>query len=114
MADAEEVLVLGECLQGQLIPITGEIIASPLPELTIAADMRYESRRYSDDLNTLPLPGATTLDARVTWRFAPQAGVYLAVDNISNANIATSEGADHVYTYDEPRVFRAGITLAIP
>jgi electron transfer flavoprotein alpha subunit len=28
MADAEEVLVLGECLQGHLAPITGEIIAA--------------------------------------------------------------------------------------
>ncbi|MDQ3831489.1 MAG: electron transfer flavoprotein subunit alpha, partial [Candidatus Tectomicrobia bacterium] len=28
MADAGEVLVLGECLEGQLTPITGEIIAA--------------------------------------------------------------------------------------
>jgi electron transfer flavoprotein alpha subunit len=28
MIDPEEVLVLGECLQGQLVPITGEIIAA--------------------------------------------------------------------------------------
>ena len=28
MADAEEVLVLGECLQGHLAPITGEIVAA--------------------------------------------------------------------------------------
>lgn len=96
------------------LSVTGEIIATPIPDVTIEADMRYESRRYSDDLNTLPLPGATTFDARVTWRFVPQAGVYVAVDNISNARIATSEGADHVYTYDEPRAIRAGITVVLP
>ena len=38
MIDAEEVLVLGECLQGQLIPITGEIIAA--------------GRQLADDLGT--------------------------------------------------------------
>ncbi len=91
------------------LSLTGGLVATPLPEITIEGYVRYDSRRFSDDQNTLPLPGATTLDAKITWHFAPQAGVYFAVDNLSNARIATSEGADHVYTYDEPRALRAGL-----
>ncbi len=95
------------------LSITGGFIASPLPDVTVEADIRYESLRYSDDQNTLPLPAATTFDAKITWHFLPQAGLYFAVDNISNAQVATSEGGDHVFTYDEPRAFRAGLVVAI-
>jgi vitamin B12 transporter len=95
------------------LSFTGGIVASPLRDVTVEADIRYDSLRYSDDQNTLRLPGATTFDAKITWHFLPQAGLYFAVDNISNAQVATSEGADHVYTYDEPRAFRAGLVVAI-
>ena len=95
------------------LSITGGVVAAPLRDVTIEADIRYDSLRYSDDQNTLPLPGATTFDAKITWHFLPQAGLYFAIDNISNAQVATSEGADHVYTYDEPRAFRAGLVVVI-
>jgi len=57
----------------------------------------------------LRLPGATTFDTKVTWHFLPNAGAYLALDNLLNARVATSEGADHVYTYDAPRGVRVGL-----
>ena len=93
------------------LTITGGVVASPLPAVTVEGDVVYESLRWSDDQNTLPLPAATTFDAKVTWHFLPQAGLYFAIDNITNAAVATSEGGDHVYTYDEPRAYRAGLTL---
>ncbi|HEX5280616.1 MAG TPA: TonB-dependent receptor [Micropepsaceae bacterium] len=93
------------------LTITGGVVASPLPSVTVEGDMVYESLRWSDDQNTLLLPAATTFDAKVTWHFLPQAGLYFAIDNITNAAVATSEGGDHVYTYDEPRAYRAGLTL---
>lgn len=93
------------------LTITGGIVASPIPSVTVEGDVVYETLRWSDDQNTLPLPAATTFDAKVTWHFLPQAGVYFAVDNITNAAVATSEGGDHVYTYDEPRAYRAGLTV---
>ena len=93
------------------LTITGGLVASPLRSVTVEGDVIYESLRWSDDQNTLPLPAATTFDARITWHFLPQAGLYFAIDNISNAAVATSEGGDHVYTYDEPRAYRAGLTV---
>ena len=93
------------------LTITGGVVASPLPSVTLEGDVVYESLRWSDDQNTLPLPAATTFDAKLTWHFLPQAGLYIAIDNITNAAVATSEGGDHVYTYDEPRAYRAGLTV---
>ena len=93
------------------LTITGGVVTSPIRSVSIEGDVIYESLRWSDDQNTLPLPAATTFDAKVTWRFLPQAGLYFAVDNITNAAEATSEGGDHVYTYDEPRAYRAGLTV---
>ncbi len=93
------------------LTITGGVIASPLPTVTVEGDVVYETLRWSDDQNTLPLPAATTFDAKITWHFLPQAGLYFAIDNITNAAVAASEGGDHVYTYDAPRAYRAGLTL---
>lgn len=93
------------------LTVTGGVVASPLRSVTVEGDVIYESLRWSDDQNTLPLPAATTFGAKITWHFLPQTGLYFAVDNITNAAVATSEGADHVYTYDEPRAYRAGLTM---
>jgi outer membrane receptor protein involved in Fe transport len=93
------------------LTLTGGFVASPVKRLTLEADMRFESLRYSDDQNTLPLGGAATFDAKATWQIADTLGLYLAVDNLANARVATSEGADHVVTYDAPRAFRAGLIV---
>jgi iron complex outermembrane recepter protein len=91
------------------LSVTAGIEVNPLPEITLEGYLRYDSRRFSDDQNSLRLPGATTFDTKVTWHFLPNAGAYLALDNLLNARVATSEGADHVYTYDAPRGVRVGL-----
>ena len=88
---------------------TGGFILFPVPEVTIETDIIYQSKSFSDDLNTLTLPAATTFDATVTWHFVPQAGIYLAAENIGNAHVAISETPDHIYSYDQPRALRVGI-----
>jgi outer membrane receptor protein involved in Fe transport len=88
---------------------TGGLVLFPVPEVTIETDVIYQSRSFSDDMNTLPLPGATTLNATVTWHFVPQAGIYFAAENIANAHVAISETGDHIYSYDQPRALRVGI-----
>jgi outer membrane receptor protein involved in Fe transport len=77
--------------------------------LTLEGDVRYETARFSDDLNTLRLPSATTIDVRATVHLADRIDFYLAVDNLFNAQIATSEGADRVFTYEAPRALRIGL-----
>ena len=92
------------------VSVTAGLIIFPLPELTVEADAVYNSKRFSDDLNTLPLAGATTFNARIAWHFLPQAALYVEGENLGNARVAVLEGGDHVISYDEPIAVRAGIT----
>jgi outer membrane receptor protein involved in Fe transport len=92
---------------------TGGIVVFPVPEVTIETDLIYQSKSFSDDLNTLPLPTATTFNATVTWHFVPQAGIYFAAQNIGNTHVAILETPDHIYSYDQLRALRVGITATI-
>jgi len=98
-------------LQTPKLTLTGGIVATPHPLVTLEAYLVYESLRYSDDLNTLPLSSATTVDTRVTFHALPELDVYAAIDNVFNAEIGSSKGADGVVTIDAPRMFRAGIAF---
>jgi vitamin B12 transporter len=90
--------------------ITGGIIASPDPVLTLEANVRYESLRWSDDQNTLRLGAITVVDTRVNFHVTPKIDVYAAIDNIFNMEVGSARGADQVLTIDAPRLFRAGIS----
>jgi outer membrane receptor protein involved in Fe transport len=98
-------------LQTPRLTLTGGIVAQPHRLLTLEAYVRYESVRFSDDLNTLPLPEATTVDARATIHVLPELDFYAAIDNLFDAEIASAKGADGVVTIDAPRMFRAGLTF---
>jgi vitamin B12 transporter len=99
--------------QTSLLSVAGGFVAFPVPEVAVEADAIYHSKSYSDDQNTLLLPGATTFNAKITWHFVPQASFYLAIDNIGNARVAVMEGGDHVYSYDQPRALRGGLTVTL-
>ena len=91
------------------VTMTAGVVASPLRELTLEGDVRYETLRFSDDQNTLRLPGVATIDAKATVHVTDRIDFYLAADNLFNARVSSSETADGVYTYDAPRVFRLGV-----
>ena len=90
--------------------ITGGIVATPIDLVTIETYLRYESTRYSDDLNTLALKGVTTVDARVSFHVMPMVDVYAAVDNVFDTEVGSAKGADGVVTIDAPRMFRVGLS----
>jgi outer membrane receptor protein involved in Fe transport len=90
--------------------VTGGIVATPIELVTLEAYLRYESTRYSDDLNTLALPGVTTVDARASFHALPMLDVYVAVDNLFDTEVGSAKGADGVVTIDGPRMVRAGIS----
>jgi len=96
--------------------VTGSIDAEPLDRLTLYADIRYESNRFSDDQNTLPLGDATTVDARISYLLAPQWTAYVAADNVFNQRIATSASTDAlgriIFTNAAPAEIRAGLSFA--
>ena len=91
--------------------ITAGVVATPDPLVTLEAYVRYESLRWSDDLNALPLPGVATIDTRVNVHVTPTMDVYAAIDNLFNAEVTTMRGADGVANIEAPRLFRLGIRL---
>ena len=56
----------------------------PAPALSVSADVRYESARWEDDLNSRKLGAGVLLDARVAWRFAPNTEAYVAAENLTD------------------------------
>jgi len=82
------------------------------PQLSLLLDGRYESARYSDDLNTLRLRSAVTADLRADWRFNRRLAAFVAVDNLFNAKVQTSDAVGGLYTYDAPTIVRVGLRVA--
>ncbi len=79
-------------------------------QLTLTAELRYESARFDDDQNTRLIDGGAGLDVRAEWRFTPDLAGFVAADNVTNANLQTGRSAAGVVTYDAPRMVRAGLT----
>jgi outer membrane receptor protein involved in Fe transport len=74
--------------------------------------LRYESTRYSDDQNTLPLAAVTTVNARLSYLVTDRFSLYLAADNLFDADVASSASAGGIVTYDAPRMVRIGLSLS--
>lgn len=68
----------------------------PLAVLDLSGTVRRTGRAYEDDLNIDPLPAATTADAVVRWRFAPQMAVELRGENLGNARVVTRNQAGSI------------------
>lgn len=79
--------------------------------LTLAARARYESRRFEDDLNSRVLGAAVTLDARADWRLNRTASLWLAADDLFDAEVEVSETGTGVEGYGPPRTLSAGVRL---
>jgi len=81
--------------------------------LALSLDARWESRRFEDDLNSRVLEAGLVLDARAEWRATERIGLWLALDNLADAEIAVSETATGVEGFGPPRSIRAGIRLTL-
>jgi len=77
----------------------------------LSADVRYESARWEDDLNSRRLSAGVQLDARASWRFMENAEVYLAAENIADSKLEVGETADGVESYSAPRTVRIGFAF---
>ena len=83
-----------------------------MERLKLAVDLRWEGPRFEDDLNSRVLAQAVTLDARADWRLTDRAEVWIALDNLADANVEVSQTADGTEGFGPPRTFRAGLRLA--
>ena len=79
--------------------------------LTLSARARHEGRRFDDDLNSRVLEAATTLEGRAEWRLGRDASVWLAADNVTDADVQVSLTGDGVAGLAAPRTLRIGLTF---
>jgi len=79
--------------------------------LTFDARARYESRRFDDDLNSRVLEAAVIIGARTEWQVRTGVVLYVAADNLLNADVEVAETASGVAGFGPPRTLRAGLTL---
>jgi outer membrane receptor protein involved in Fe transport len=83
----------------------------PVHRLNLAADLRWESRRFEDDLNSRVLDAAGTVDVRAEWEMTPSAALWLAADNLFDAEVETGETGTGVASFGPPRTVSIGLRL---
>jgi outer membrane cobalamin receptor len=88
----------------------------PITALSLEAQLHWEGLRFEDDQNTLRLGGALTLDLRASYAITDAFALYVAADNVTDANVATAAATDPllgtVISYGQPRQVWVGITYA--
>ncbi len=90
--------------------VTGGLTFRAGEAVTLTTDVRYESARWEDDLNSRRLSAGVQVDARAGWRVAEGAEIYLAVENLTDRKLEVGETADGVESYSAPRTLRIGFT----
>jgi outer membrane receptor protein involved in Fe transport len=83
----------------------------PIGPITLTADLRYESARFEDDINSRPLAAATTVALQARWTVSSHAELYVAADNLFDAAVQTAAAADGTLSYGPPRTVRVGLRL---
>jgi outer membrane cobalamin receptor len=74
-------------------------------------DLRYESARFDDDLNTRRLEAAWSADLRFEQALGEHALIFVASENAFNEAIETGATADGVTLYGAPRAVRVGVRV---
>jgi vitamin B12 transporter len=100
--------------------VTGGTAWQALDRLSLQAQLHWESLRYDDDQNTLRLGSAFVLDARATYNITHSLAAYIALDNLTDANVATAASArvpgdpsaGEILSDAQPRVAWLGLTYA--
>lgn len=92
--------------------VTAGVVASPLPWMSVEGYARWESLRWSDDLNTLPIKQVTIVDTRVNFHVLPKTDLYVGVDNVLDAEVQTARAGDGTVNIEAPRLFRMGLRYA--
>jgi len=90
------------------LTVTAGLDWQAMDKLSLTADLRYESARFEDDLNSRVLSAGTSVDARAAWSVGPGSEVYLAAENLGGARLEVGETADGVESFAAPRTFRIG------
>lgn len=77
--------------------------------LSLQADLRWESRRFEDDLNSRELASSATLDLRTNWQLTPSATLSLFAINALDTETEVSRTGNGVAGYGSPRTIGLAI-----
>ncbi|MCZ4107676.1 TonB-dependent receptor [Brevundimonas diminuta] len=97
--------------QAPIWSVTGGLDWRASDRLGLSLQARYESKRFEDDLNSRVLEAAVTVDARAEWRAGPRTLLWLAADNLFDAEVEVSETAGGVAGYAPSRTLSLGLRL---
>jgi outer membrane receptor protein involved in Fe transport len=78
--------------------------------LSLSANLRYESGRWEDDLNSRRLSAGATVDARAGWRLNDAMEVYVSGENLFDEKLEVGETADGTESFSAPRTIRIGFS----
>lgn len=84
----------------------------PTERLTLAADLRWESQRFEDDLNSRVLDAALTAAVRADWSLTPSTALWVAADNLFDEEVEVSETGTGVAGFGPPRTLSFGVRLS--
>jgi outer membrane cobalamin receptor len=90
---------------------TAGLIWAPWAGGELGLDLRYESARFDDDLNTRALDAAWSADVRFEQALGAHALLFVAADNVFDAAVETGATADGVTLYGAPRAVRLGVSV---
>jgi outer membrane receptor protein involved in Fe transport len=81
--------------------------------VVVHGDLRFESARFDDDLNTRRLDSAFTTNLRADWRISDTLALYAEALNVTDADVETAKTADGIASLDQPRTFWVGLTFTL-
>ena len=90
---------------------TAQVEWKPVERLRLLTSLRHETQRYVDDLNKLRLAPDTVVGARVEFSANRRLTVFLAADNLFDANVQQNESTLGLYSYGAPRIVSVGLRL---
>ncbi|HEX4183623.1 MAG TPA: TonB-dependent receptor [Caulobacteraceae bacterium] len=95
------------------VTATSGVVWTSQGRLSVRCDLRYESGRFDDDLNTLRIAPGVSLNARADWRLVGRAHLFVRIDNLADAPIQTGQTTPGVKTYDAPRAVLVGLSVGL-
>jgi vitamin B12 transporter len=95
------------------VTATSGVAWRPAGRLSLAGELRYESERFDDDLNTLRIAPSVSINARADWRLAGRAKLFVKVENLADSPIQTGQTQPGLKAYDAPRSVLVGLSVGL-
>jgi outer membrane receptor protein involved in Fe transport len=97
--------------QTPALGVTGELGWSDRGR-SASIQVRRVGNQFEDDLNSLRLPGATSVDAFFAWPVAPQLQLIARAQNLLGSNVLAGRDSDGTLERASPRTLWLGLRLS--